>query len=115
MDAPLEIIFYDADDQEIARYSRNRIPSYLLDMAIDLGHVLGNLNLDQDKPAAELTAPLFDFIVELFGNKFSRDELKKNTDLIECMAVYRAVLARAQNIVTGFAKGNPIPPSPKKK
>ncbi|GEM_PF-2192789 len=116
MQAPIEVIFYDEDDQEVDRFTRNRIPSYLLDMAIDLSKSLNQTAMTSgEQSGAEVTAPLFDFIVELFGQKFTREELKRQTDLSECFSVFHAVLARANNLAAGFAKGNPTRPSPKRK
>lgn len=112
----IEIIFYDDDDAVIATHRRNRIPAYVLDMAIDLGAKLENLGSDDGTPAADQTAPLFDFIVELFGNKFTREELKQHADLMDCMSVFRSVLARGNMLATQMAQANPtMPPSRKTK
>ncbi len=106
--APIELNFYNDDDEVIDTKRRTRIPSYLLDMAIDLQK---QMNGDgQDNADA-----VFDFIVEFYGNKFTREEVKKQTDLIECMAVLRSILARANSLTLKFAKANPPVPSPKKK
>lgn len=114
--APIEIVFYDDEDKETVRFTRSRIPSYILDLAIDLGGQLDALgDAENTQPAAVKTAPLFDFVVELFGNKFTREELKQKTDLVECMSVYQAVLARANGIAVNSVKANPTPPSLKKK
>lgn len=116
MQSPIEIIFYDDNDEPTATYSRNRVPAYLLDMAIDLTKSVNSItNVDDERPASEKTAPIFDYVVELFGNKFTRDELKKHSDLFECMAIHQQVLARANTFVRGAVKANPTPPSPKKK
>lgn len=108
--APIELNFYNDDDELIITHSRARIPSYLLDMAISLQDQLSTEN--GNKPN---TDALFDFIVEFYGQKFTREELKKQTDLIECMSVLRSVIARANNLTLEFAKANPRVPSPKKK
>ena len=113
---PIEIIFYNDDDEVVTTHTRNRIPAYILDMAITLGESLKSLSQVEDtSSAAEKTAPLFDFIVELFGGKFTRDELKRQADLVDCMSVYRSVLARANSLAIEMAHGNPQPPSSKKR
>lgn len=107
--APIELVLYDDEDKEIGKLSRTRIPSYLLDIAIDLQSKFGDGQSPQNADA------LFDFIVEFYGNKITRDELKRKTDLLECMAVLRSVLARASGLALEFAQANPRVPSPKKK
>ena len=107
--SPIELTLYDDEDKEIGKLSRTRIPSYLLDMAIDLQSKFGDEENYQNADA------LFDFIVEFYGNKITRDELKQKTDLIECMTVLGAVLTRANSLAMEFSKANPPVPSPRKK
>jgi len=108
--APIELNLYNDQDEVTGTLKRSRIPSYLLDMAINLQESLAGEESDKQNADA-----LFDFIAEFFGNKLSRDELKKQTDLIECMSVVRSILARAGALTVEFAKANPRGPSPKKK
>ncbi len=108
--APIELKFYDEEDQVIETFRRARIPSYLLDMAIDLQAEFSK----EDGEKVNVDA-LFDFIVEFFGKKFSREDVKQKTDLVECMSVLRSIIARASSLTLEFAKANPPVPSPKKK
>jgi len=109
--APIELNFYDEADQVINTYRRSRIPSYLLDMAINL-----QTELTPDEEGKLMnTGALFDFIVEFYGQKFTREEVKQKTDLLECMAVLTSIITRASNLTRTFAKANPPGPSPKKK
>ena len=106
--SPIELIFYDDEDKETQRFSRKRIPSYLLDEAINLQNAAegdGQKNSDA----------VFDFVVEFYGNKFTREELKKQTDLLECLSVIISVVTRASSLTKEFARLNPQVPSPKKK
>lgn len=107
---PIELIFYTDEDEVEQVYKRSRIPSYLLDMAISLQD-----GLSDDSGAQQNIDALFDFIVEFYGNKFSRDELKQKTDLLECMAVLQSVIARASGLMQQFAQANPTLPSRRKK
>lgn len=108
--APIELNFYDDEDQVIATHRRSRIPSYLLDMAINLqGSLAAGENGEQNTDA------LFDFIVEFYGNKFTREEVKRKTDLLECVTVLQSIIARATSLTLEFAKANPRGPSPRKK
>ena len=108
--APIELNFYDEDDQVVATHKRSRIPSYLLDMAINL-----QAALVVDETGKQNADALFDFIVEFYGSKFTREEVKQKTDLIECMSVLRSIITRASALTREFAKANPPGPSPKKK
>jgi hypothetical protein len=108
--APIELKFYDDEDQVIETHRRSRIPSYLLDMAISLQSQLG-----ATEAGLQNTDALFDFIVEFYGKKFTREEVKQKTDLIECLSVLRSIIARAGALTLEFAKANPPGPSPKKR
>lgn len=107
--APIELTLYNENDEVIDTLSRTRIPSYLLDMAIQLQTSLA------ENPETPNGDALFDFIVEFYGHKVDRDTLKKQTDLIECMTVLRSIINRASSLAVEFAQGNPQVPSPKRK
>ena len=107
--APIELHLYNEQDEIVDTLRRARIPSYLLDMAIALQETMSSQEGTSQSDA------LFDFVVEFYGNKISREELKKQTDLIECMAVLRSIITRASALTMEFAKANPPGPSPKKK
>jgi hypothetical protein len=107
--SPIELTLYDENDEPIDTLSRTRIPSYLLDMAIQLQTTLA------ENPETPNGDALFDFIVEFYGRKVDRETLKKQTDLIECMTVLQAIITRASSLALEFAQGNPRGPSPKRK
>jgi len=107
--APIELTLYNNDDEPINTLSRSRIPSYLLDMAIQLQTTLA------ENPETPNGDALFDFIVEFYGHKVDRETLKQQTDLIECMAVLKAIITRASSLAVEFAQQNPPGPSPKKR
>lgn len=111
MQAPIELKFYNEEDEVEKTFSRNRVPTYLLDTAIALQKEIGK----GEETTQEQVDLLFDFIVEFYGNKFTRDELKRKTDLVECMSIVGQVLGRAGALAKQFAVGNPTPPSSKKK
>jgi hypothetical protein len=106
--APITLKLYNDADEEIGELKRTRIPSYLLDSAIRVQSSLGKTATGQEEMDA-----VFDFIVEFYQHKVEREELKKQTDLIECMSVLKAILGRAGNLAKEFAQENPQHPSPK--
>ena len=105
--APIELPIYDDDDNVIDTLSRTRIPSYLLDMAIQL-------QKEFDAEGGPNNDALFDFVVEFYNKKYDREQIKKGTDLLECMNVLRSIITRASQLTQEFAKANPRVPSPKK-
>lgn len=107
--APIELHLYNENDEVIDTLRRTRIPSYLLDMAMELQN---SFTGEQSPKNADA---LFNFIVEFYGNKVDLESLKKQTDLIECMSVLRSIITRASGLATEFARANPPGPSPKKK
>lgn len=106
---PITLNFYNDQDEIETTHSRNRIPTYLLDSAIAL-----QSDLDDEQPTQEMVNRLYDFIVEFYGQKFSREELKQKTDIVECMSIVGQILGRANQLAQQFA-GNPTPPSRKRK
>ena len=108
--APIELRIYNDADEVTDTLRRTRIPSYLLDMAIDLQE-----RLTADPDGRVNSDALFDFIVEFYNAKYDREAIKKGTDLIECMAVLQSIITRASALTLEFAKANPRVPSPKKK
>jgi hypothetical protein len=111
MGTPVEIIFYNDKDEETARFSAPRIRMKFLKTAIRLAREFGDVsNLTEEQADT-----LFDFIVDLFGGKFTREELEENVDLFEGMAVLQSVLMRANNFATQYARTNPTLQSPKPK
>ncbi len=109
--APIELTFYksETDDEILKTFSRSRVPTYLLDMAMDLQKNIGA------NPEQETINQVYDFIVEFFGKQFTREELKKHTDLVECLTIIPAIVTRATQVVRQFATVNPTGPSPKRK
>lgn len=112
---PIVIVFYDENDEETARYERRRIPAYLLETAIDLQTTLATAQDQEDVTGKSIVAPIFEFVVQFFGNRFTADDLKQHSDLNECMNVLTAVINSATQSALQYAKSNPTPPSPKKR
>lgn len=105
--------FYTNDDEIEITHSRSRIPTYLLDSCIEVQAALSKMKEKNDANPEHLKL-LYQFIVDFYGNKFSVDDLKKKTDLVECMSIVGQVLGRANQLARQFA-GNPTLPSRKRK
>jgi len=109
---PITLNFYTPEDEVEFVHARARIPTYLLDSAIALQQKVAASGQTQ-----EVVDMLYNFIVEFYGNKFTVEELKTKSDLVECFSVIPQVLGRANQIALQFAgqHKNPTIPSPKKK
>jgi len=110
---PITLVFYTDDDEVEITHSRSRIPTYLLDSAIQVQAGLAKMK-EKNEATVEQLNLLYQFIVEFYGNKFTVDDLKRKTDLVECMSIVGQVLGRANQLARQFA-GNPTPPSRKRK
>lgn len=112
MQAPIELKFYTDEDEVEKTFSRNRVPTYLLDTAIELQKTLGE---NEEVVTQEKIDLLYDFIIDFYNKKFTREELKQKTDLVECMSIVGQILGRAGQLAKQFASQNPTHPSSKKK
>lgn len=111
MPEPIELKFYDDNDEVTATHVVHRVKTKFLKIAIRLKKELG----DPESMGEEQIDILNNFIVEIFGNKFTAEELEENTDLIECYSVLGSIFGRANGLAKQFASTNPTPPSLKKK
>lgn len=109
--SPITLVFYGEDDEKENEYVLHRMKTKLLKSAVRMGRELKN---PQEMDEEQINM-LLDFIVELFGNQFTREELEEKTDLMECFSVLSQVFNRAGSLVGQFAKSNPPVPSLKKK
>lgn len=111
MPEPIELKFYDNDDEVITTHVLHRVKTKFLKMAINLKKEIGD---NPEEMGEQQINALLDFIVGLFGEKFTRDELEDKTDLFECYAVLGQIFGRANSLVRQLSKSNPTVQSPKK-
>lgn len=106
MPEPIQITLYGEDDEPIKTYTRSIIPWGLLKKAAKLSSLIGENAEDAGVEAAvsEVSA----FVVEIFGNQFTVEELEQGADVGEIVAVLQAIVARA----SGLVKANPTLPRP---
>lgn len=103
MPDPIQITFYNSDDTVKAEYSKLRIPLGLIDIALELSE-------NQDpKSDRETWAAIKSFIVEVFGNQFTLDELNQGADLGDIISVFNMISAKISNVLRSF---NPNPTRP---
>lgn len=85
---PITITLYDENDEVKGEHQRLIIPWNMLKRALKFRE-LDTENLE------ETFDELAGFVCELFGNKFTVDELGEGCDIAEIFAVIQAVVARA--------------------
>lgn len=95
--SPVEITFYDENDEEKETYKRMIIPWGMLKRALKFK------DLDESNMNEKSFDELANFVCELFCNKFTTKDIDKYADVTQVFAVFRAVVARAQ----GYFPQNP--------
>lgn len=110
---PIKLTLYK-DDEEIGTFTRNVIPWGVLKKAINLQNSMNVpatskkwwqvwlKDKETTKEEAQMNA-ISQFVVELFGNKFTVKQLEEGADVSEIMTVFRSVISRANSAV----KANP--------
>ena len=86
--APISITLYDENDEVKGEYQRLIIPWNMLKRALKFRD-LDTENLE------ETFDELAGFVCELFGNRFTAEELGEGCDISEIFAAIQAVVARA--------------------
>jgi hypothetical protein len=103
MPDPIKITFYNSDDSVKAEYSKLRIPLGLVDIALELAEN------QEPKSDRETWETIKAFIVEVFGEQFTLDELNKGADLGDILSVFSMIVAKINNVSRSF-NPNPIRP-----
>jgi hypothetical protein len=89
--ANLSITLYDNDNEVTAIYTRTFVPWKLLKRAIKLAKGLSTENMNETD-IDELSA----LVVEVFGDKFTVDQLNDGADVGEMMSVLTGIMSIAQ-------------------
>ena len=98
---PMVITLYDPETDEIkATYSRMFVPWKLLKLAVRLAKTLDAQNMTEEDVDS-----LAGLVVEVFGNRFSIQDLSDGADVGEMMTVLNTIIAKARG-----AMPNPTPP-----
>lgn len=94
---PISITLYKENDEVKGEYQRVIIPWKMLKRALKFK------GLDENSIDEKTFDALAGFVCELFGNKFTVDELGNGADISEVFAVIQSVVSRAQ----GYFGPNP--------
>ncbi len=92
LQTPMQITLYDpATDEVKATYSRVFVPWKLLKLAVRMAK-----KLDPENMTEEDVDQLSGLIVEVFGNRFSIEDLNDSADISEMMSVLNTIIAKAR-------------------
>ncbi len=97
----MTITIYGEDDEIKATYSRMFVPWKLLKAAVRLAKQIDAEHMEED----DLDA-LAGLVVEVFGNRFSIEDLNEGADVSDMMAVLQQIIGKAR----GLMPQNPTPP-----
>jgi len=90
---PIRLTIYDPETNEVkAEHTTMIVPWKLLKKAISLAKTL---NTNPDEMSDSDIDSLAGLVVEVFGGKFTVDELDNGADVSEMMAVIQQILAKA--------------------
>ena len=87
----LQITLYGEDDEVKKEYSRSFVPWKLLKQAVRISK-----EVDQNDLKEEDLDLLASLVVEVFGNKFSIEELNESADVEAMVAVLNTILVKAR-------------------
>mgnify|MGYP001083177719 CR=1 FL=1 len=96
--AGLVLHLYNGEDGEATEFVQPHVPWAVLKSAVRLGK-----EIDAEALGEEDVDKLALFVVEVFGNRFTLDDVNRYADISEMAAVLQQVMSKA----TGFADGNP--------
>lgn len=88
---PIELTLYNEEDEAIKTLSRSVVNWGCLKKAVKLSN---ELQTGEDLSEEKLDK-ITNFVVYLFGNKATKEEIEEGADISEIMSCFRAVVRRA--------------------
>ena len=127
MTAPIKITLYGTDNEVVGEFERAVIPWGLLKRAIRLSETINAANEPQAEPEPsdwigrfkrwlhrndrqvsgeeQMMNLIAEFVVDVFGGRFTVQQLDEGAEIGEMMSVLQAIITRAQVMVPT----NPLP------
>ena len=102
MKQPIKLTLYDPQTDEVkAEHTRIFVPWKILKASVRLMK-----DMNKEDPTEENLDQMAALIVDVFGDKFTVDELNEGADVGEMMAVLKAIISHASG---GINAGVPFP------
>ena len=91
---PIELTLYNEEDEAVKTLSRSVVNWGCLKKAVKLSN---ELQTGEDLSEEKLDK-ITNFVVYLFGNKATKEEIEEGADISEIMSCFRAVVRRASAV-----------------
>jgi hypothetical protein len=103
---PLKITLYDPETYEVIKeFTQMFVPWKMFKAAIHISKSLGDIDFSNSANIPEETYDeITTFIVEVFSNRFTAEELGNGAEFNELLPVINQIISKAKNL------GNPTPP-----
>ena len=103
----IELKLYDENNEVIRTLTRSFIPWGILELALDIQDEFVNVKVAEDGTPQNIGRKqierLTEFIIFIFGDSVSADELKKSASLVDMFSVFRQIFA----MVSQMMEANP--------
>lgn len=97
MQHALKLTLYNADDSIHRELSRSIVPWGILERALDLQDAFASLETDESGQPVGVTREhvqeLTDFVVFVFDDTVTREELKRKASIADMLALYQQIFA----------------------
>lgn len=107
MNNAITLTLYEGDDEAKRTLTRSFLPWGILELAIDLQEEFADVEMDEtgevNNIRREQVAKLTDFVVFIFGDKVTPEDLKKGASVQDMFSVFKQVFA----MVGGIMAQNP--------
>lgn len=100
--APLRLTLYGANDEIKRELTRSIIPWGILERAIDLQEEFENVQMQDGTPVSisrEQVDKLTDFVVFIFDDTVTRDELKRGASIADMLQLYQQIFRMVSQIM----------------
>lgn len=107
MNNVITLTLYEGDDEAKRTLTRSFLPWGILELAIDLQEEFADVDTDESGAVTNIRSEqiekLTEFVVFIFGDKVSAEELKKGASIEDMFSVFKQVFA----MVGGIMAKNP--------
>lgn len=99
--APLKIVIYGVDNEVKRTVTRSIVPWGILERALEIQELFEALTGDDGQPKLNLEQinALTDFVVYVFDDAVSAEELKRGASLQDMLALYNQVFAMVSQVM----------------
>jgi hypothetical protein len=100
--APLRLTLYGVDNEIKRELTRSIIPWGILERAIDLQEELENVQMQDGAPVSisrEQVDKLTDFVVFIFDDTVTREELKRGASVAHMLQLYQQIFRMVSQIM----------------